>query len=188
MTAATNISRCMPMARVRTTMELAIAVVAPDADGGVGGVHGAAKAATARLSSSLVTSTLRLRPANSRTTRRKASRRPVVKHKWPATCRRPSRVSRSPTRRVAKTMSEKITAMDGEQGFVGSLVTAILVILASWKQLPVSTTHVSVGSLFGIAAVSGTARWKTILLILTAWITTLPLAAALAAAVYVVIR
>ena len=92
------------------------------------------------------------------------------------------------TRRVADTMAKKITAMDGEQGFVGSLVTAILVILASWKQLPVSTTHVSVGSLFGIAAVSGTARWKTILLILTAWITTLPLAAALAAAVYATIR
>ena len=92
------------------------------------------------------------------------------------------------TRRVAKTMAEKITVMDGEQGFVGSLVTAILVILASWKQLPVSTTHVSVGSLFGIAAVTGTARWKTILTILTAWITTLPLAAALAAITYGLIR
>jgi PiT family inorganic phosphate transporter len=48
----------------------------------------------------------------------------------------------------------------------------------------VSTTHVSVGALFGIGLVSGTARPRTVLTILLAWVTTLPLAAALAAAFY----
>jgi PiT family inorganic phosphate transporter len=88
------------------------------------------------------------------------------------------------TRRVARTMSSRIARMDGEQGFVGSLVTAVLVILASYAGLPVSTTHVSVGALFGIGVANGSAKPRTILTILTAWDTTLPLAAALAAVVY----
>jgi PiT family inorganic phosphate transporter len=92
------------------------------------------------------------------------------------------------TRRVAETMSAKITTMDGEHGFVGSLVTAILVILASYAGLPVSTTHVSVGALFGIGVANGTARAGTIAQILLAWVTTLPLAAAIAAGAYAAAR
>jgi PiT family inorganic phosphate transporter len=49
---------------------------------------------------------------------------------------------------------------------------------------PVSTTHVSVGSLFGIGLVNGTARRKTILSILVAWVTTLPTGAVLGLAAY----
>lgn len=84
-------------------------------------------------------------------------------------------------RRVAETMSRRITRMNTGQGFTANLVTAGLVTLASRWGLPVSTTHVSVGALFGIGAVTGTARLRTVLSILTAWITTLPIAAALAA-------
>jgi PiT family inorganic phosphate transporter len=92
------------------------------------------------------------------------------------------------TRRIAHTMAERITDMDAEQGFVGSFVTAVLVILASYAGLPVSTTHVSVGALFGIGVATGTARVKTIATILVAWVTTLPLAAGIAAALYLGIR
>jgi PiT family inorganic phosphate transporter len=53
--------------------------------------------------------------------------------------------------------------------------------------LPVSTTHVSVGALFGIGLVSRTARWRAVLTILLAWVTTLPLGAALAAAVFLIL-
>lgn len=42
-------------------------------------------------------------------------------------------------------------------------------------------TDVSGGALFGIGAVTGQARWKTIGGILAAWLITLPLAAALGA-------
>jgi PiT family inorganic phosphate transporter len=90
-------------------------------------------------------------------------------------------------RRVAETMSRKITRMNADQGFTANLVTALLVTLASRFGLSVSTTHVSCGSLFGIGVVNGTARWQTILSILLAWVTTLPLAAALAAAAYAVL-
>jgi PiT family inorganic phosphate transporter len=91
-------------------------------------------------------------------------------------------------RRVAETMSNRITRMSPGQGLTANLVTSLLVTLASRFGLPVSTTHVSVGALFGIGTVSGTARWRTVLTILLAWGTTLPLGAALAAASYGVLR
>ncbi len=85
-------------------------------------------------------------------------------------------------RRVAETMSHRITAMERGEAFAGNLATAALVLAASGVALPVSTTHVSCGSLFGIGALSGRARWKTIGEILAAWVTTLPLGALLGAA------
>jgi PiT family inorganic phosphate transporter len=85
-------------------------------------------------------------------------------------------------------MSRKITRMNPGQGFTANLVTAMLVSCASRFGLPVSTTHVSVGSLFGIGTVNGTARVKMILTILVAWITTLPTGAALGAGVYLLLR
>lgn len=91
-------------------------------------------------------------------------------------------------RRVAETMSLRVTSMNPGQGLVANLVTAGLVIGASRFGLPVSTTHVSCGSLFGIGAVTGGARWRTIVAILTAWVTTLPLAAALGVVASVALR
>src|SRR5262249_30716121 len=91
-------------------------------------------------------------------------------------------------RKIAETMSKKITAMNPGQGFTANLVTAVLVTSASRLGLPVSTTHVSCGSLFGIGVVNRKAQVKTILGILLAWVTTLPVAAALAAGTYLVAR
>lgn len=87
-------------------------------------------------------------------------------------------------RRVAETLSQKITRMNPGQGFTANLVTATLVLTASRYGLPVSTTHVSVGSLFGIGVVNKTANRRIILTILLAWLTTLPLAALLGAMTY----
>jgi len=83
-------------------------------------------------------------------------------------------------RRVAKTMSEDITSMTNNEGLSANIVTSSLVILASKYGLPVSTTHVSCGALFGLAAGNGRGQLKTIFTILLSWISTLPLAAALA--------
>ena len=87
-------------------------------------------------------------------------------------------------RRVAETMSKRITTMNHGQGFTANVITGLIVIGASGFSLPVSTTHVSCGSLFGIGAVTGQAHRKTIVTILLAWFVTLPVAAAIAAAVY----
>ncbi len=91
-------------------------------------------------------------------------------------------------RRVAETMARKITPLNAGQGFIASLTTAALVIAASRFGLPVSTTHVATGGIFGIGAVTRQARPKTVAAILTAWVTTLPLAAALGAASFLVLR
>ena len=56
------------------------------------------------------------------------------------------------------------------------------------QALPVSTTHVAIGSLFGIGLVNRTANAKMIQTILLAWVTTLLLGAALAAGAYFVLR
>ena len=80
-------------------------------------------------------------------------------------------------RRVAVTMSDRIVEMNHGQGFTANLVTAFLVTVASRLGIPVSTTHVSCGSLFGLGAVTGTARWEMNLGITLAWVVTLPAAA-----------
>jgi PiT family inorganic phosphate transporter len=91
-------------------------------------------------------------------------------------------------RRVAATMSYRVTEMNPGQGFTANLITALLVIGASRFSLPVSTTHVSCGSLFGIGAVTGQAHWKVIGNIVLAWVITLPLSGTLAALSVTVLR
>jgi PiT family inorganic phosphate transporter len=81
-------------------------------------------------------------------------------------------------------MSKKITAMNHGQGFTANLTTAILVVLASLWGLPVSTTHVSVGSLFGIGLTTGKANPRVINAIVLSWLVTLPCAAILAGLIY----
>lgn len=89
---------------------------------------------------------------------------------------------------VTKTMSQGITPMDRSEGLAGNIITAALVLFASKLGVPVSTTHVSCGSLFGIGAVNRSARWKTIGKILVAWVVTLPSAALLAALAFAWLR
>ncbi len=87
-------------------------------------------------------------------------------------------------RRVAVTMSQRITAMNHGQGLTANLVTSLLVALASRFGLPVSTTHVACGALFGIGFVSRTADLSVIRNIVLAWFLTLPMAACLAGTLF----
>ena len=83
------------------------------------------------------------------------------------------------SKRIAKTMSFQITEMNDGQGFTANLVTSAIVIGASQIGVPVSTTHVSCGALFGIGSVNGKAHWNSIIKIVLAWGVTLPVAATL---------
>jgi inorganic phosphate transporter, PiT family len=87
-------------------------------------------------------------------------------------------------RKVAETMSKKITEMNHGQGFTANLTTSILVVLASLFGLPVSTTHVSVGSLFGIGLTTRKANLRTINAIVLSWLITLPCAAIIGGTIY----
>ena len=84
-------------------------------------------------------------------------------------------------RRIVQTMAERITDMNPGSAVAANLVASGLVILASFVAMPVSTTHVTCGALFGIGAVGRGARWAAIRTILLAWVVTLPLSAAIAA-------
>lgn len=83
-------------------------------------------------------------------------------------------------RRVANTLAFNVTRIDAGDGFGGNLVTALLVIGASRIGLPVSTTHVSTGAIFGIAAANATGQLSVIRHILLSWCFTLPLAGVIA--------
>ena len=91
-------------------------------------------------------------------------------------------------RRVAHTMSKKIAGMNDGQALTANLVTAGLVIFASRFGMPVSTTHVSVGSITGIGIVNGSANKSVVGTILTSWFLTLPIAAAIAATTYILLN
>ena len=80
-------------------------------------------------------------------------------------------------KKVGITMSKKITPMNSGQGFTANMVTGLLVTTASIHGLPVSTTHVSVGSIFGIGTATKKADYKMIGKILLSWLLTLPIAA-----------
>lgn len=90
-------------------------------------------------------------------------------------------------RRVAETMSQKITPLTSEQGLSANLVTALLVIVASRWGLPVSTTHVSVGSIAGVGISTNSIDQKIFGQILLSWLLTLPIAALLSGGIYFLI-
>ncbi len=87
-------------------------------------------------------------------------------------------------KKVGLTMSKKITPMNSGQGFTANLITGLLVTTASIHGLPVSTTHVSVGSIFGIGTATKKADYKMINKILLSWFLTLPIAGIISALIF----
>jgi len=67
--------------------------------------------------------------------------------------------------------------MDHTQGVAANLITATLVLIASQLGLPVSSTHVSVGSIAGAGASANTLYRDTLRKVLLSWVATLPMAA-----------
>ncbi len=91
-------------------------------------------------------------------------------------------------KKIAETMSYQITEMNDGQGLSANLVTSLIVIGASQLGVPVSTTHVSCGSLFGIGVVSKKAHWGSVLKIVLAWFITLPVAGVLGFLAFAALR
>lgn len=87
------------------------------------------------------------------------------------------------SRRVAETMSHRINRLDTGQGISANLITAALVLFASRLGMPVSTTHVSVGSIIGTGGAAGTLHGPVVRNVLLSWVATLPMAAGIAFAI-----
>lgn len=81
-------------------------------------------------------------------------------------------------RGVARTMSRRLTPIEPVPGLSANLASALLVGVASRFGMPVSTTHVTLGGIFGVALRRRRqANWPLTWQIVSAWLITLPLAA-----------
>jgi PiT family inorganic phosphate transporter len=84
--------------------------------------------------------------------------------------------------RVMLTVGKKITELTPSRGFCAELAAATTVVIASRTGLPVSTTHILVGSVLGVGLARGVGALdlRVVLNIVISWIVTLPAGAVMA--------
>jgi inorganic phosphate transporter, PiT family len=89
--------------------------------------------------------------------------------------------------RIVRTVGSKITRLTPAQGFCASTGGAIMLFVATFLGIPVSTTHTVTGAIIGVGAARkvSAVRWHVATSIVIAWIVTLPAAALVAACAYV---
>jgi inorganic phosphate transporter, PiT family len=90
--------------------------------------------------------------------------------------------------RIMRTMGSRIFKLEPPQGFAAQTTASIVLWYTGRAGFPVSTTQVISGSVLGAGATSNLSgvRWAVAAEILVAWVFTLPAAALVAAAAYVV--
>ncbi|KGL43167.1 anion permease [Listeria newyorkensis] len=92
--------------------------------------------------------------------------------------------------KIIKTVGGKIMKIKPVSGVAADLSSVFIIFGATFIHLPVSTTHVISSSILGVGTahrVKGV-KWDTAQRMIITWIITLPISAALAAAVYYVLR
>ena len=84
--------------------------------------------------------------------------------------------------RVMMTVGKKITELSPSRGFCAELAAATTVVIASRTGLPVSTTHILVGSVLGVGLARGVGALdlRVVLNIIISWLVTLPAGALMA--------
>jgi PiT family inorganic phosphate transporter len=82
-------------------------------------------------------------------------------------------------RRVLATLGQRVTRLPLGESLAASAASSLLVSLASFRGLPVSTTHVTTGAIVGAGVVHDPrgVHWRVVRDIVLAWIVTLPAAA-----------
>lgn len=92
--------------------------------------------------------------------------------------------------RVMKTIGKKITELTPSRGFCAELAAAGTVVVASRLGLPVSTTHIIVGSVMGVGLARGIAAidLRVVAGIVTSWLVTLPIGAGLASIFFLLFK
>jgi PiT family inorganic phosphate transporter len=83
--------------------------------------------------------------------------------------------------KVIETIGNKITELTPSRGFAATLAAALTIVLASRMGIPVSTTHILVGSVLGVGLARGIGAidLRVVGAILVSWVATLPLSAGL---------
>jgi PiT family inorganic phosphate transporter len=84
--------------------------------------------------------------------------------------------------RIIRTLGMKITKLEPHQGFAAEMAAASTITLASRLGIPLSTTHTISTAIVGVGAARGLSavRWGITANIVTAWILTFPICAAIA--------
>ena len=93
-------------------------------------------------------------------------------------------------KRIIKTMGSKIIKISPLQGFAAETSGALTILIASWKGVPVSTTHCINACIMGVGASKrlSAVRWGVASNIILAWILTLPLSGGIAYVTLFVLR
>ena len=88
--------------------------------------------------------------------------------------------------RIMKTMGQRVVKLDPVHGFAAETTAASIILGASHFGMPVSTTHVITSAIMGAGASdrANAVHWEVARSIVTAWVLTIPCAAAIAAAAY----
>ncbi|MDR2470405.1 MAG: inorganic phosphate transporter [Tannerella sp.] len=92
--------------------------------------------------------------------------------------------------RIVKTMGTKITKVTSLEGVCAETAGALTLFLTEILKIPVSTTHTITGAIMGVGAVKRLAavRWNVTIQLVWAWILTIPVSAALAALIYLLVN
>lgn len=92
--------------------------------------------------------------------------------------------------KVIETVGSQITELTPSRGFSAEFGTATTVLLASRLGLPISTTHTLVGAVIGVALAQGMAalNLRVVGNIVNSWLATLPAAAGITAALFLLLR
>jgi PiT family inorganic phosphate transporter len=92
--------------------------------------------------------------------------------------------------RIMKTVGHKIIRLRPINGFAAETAAAAVILTASHLHAPVSTTHVISASIMGVGASKrvSAVRWGVARNMLTAWVLTIPITAAVSAGVYWLLR
>lgn len=83
-------------------------------------------------------------------------------------------------------MGSRITKVTPLEGVAAETAGALTLYFSEALKIPVSTTHTITGSIIGVGAVKrlSAVRWGVTKSLMTAWILTIPVSAAIAALVY----
>ena len=91
--------------------------------------------------------------------------------------------------RIVKTMGSKITKLQPMGGFCAETAGALTIVGATLGGIPVSTTHTITGAIMGVGATKrlSAVKWGVAGRIIWAWVLTIPISAAVASGVYLLI-
>ena len=92
--------------------------------------------------------------------------------------------------KIVKTMAQRVTRLRPYQGFAAETSSGIVLAMMAAMGIPVSTTHVISSSIMGVGATNklSAVRWGIARKIVGAWILTIPAAALISGAAFMILK